>query len=132
MPSLSRGTYPFRWPFVIVAILLATVWILRTQSAPLGFSVQSYGHWINESVHYILFLPYSKRENEKLPVILFLNGYGENGTDGVKQLSNNFGQQIWELRGRFPFIVVAPQMSHDSSWAQPDSYIAQSAIEIVQ
>lgn len=65
---------------------------------------------------YVVFVPRKHLEVEKLPVILFLNGFGENGTDGLRQISNNFGVDIWRKRDQFPFLAVCPQCSSEGGW----------------
>lgn len=65
---------------------------------------------------YVLFVPFSFAPGDRLPVILFFNGAGENGNDGVTQISNNFGFPIWEMREFFPFLIVAPQCQQGGSW----------------
>ncbi|MFN0054838.1 MAG: family 16 glycoside hydrolase [Planctomycetales bacterium] len=69
----------------------------------------------------------------KVPVLLFLNGAGENGDDGYRQISNNFGVQVWEMRGYFPFLAVAPQCRVEGSWSpgSPDSIRALEALDRV-
>ena len=98
----------------------------------LGYSFQSFTDSSGERHPYVLFLPYNSNRQTKQPVLLFLNGIGENGNDGVTQLSNNLGSPIWELRGRFPFICVAPQMPEDSSWTDSRSPTALAAIEMTK
>lgn len=65
---------------------------------------------------YVVFVPQNHQEVERLPVILFLNGFGENGTDGLRQISNNFGVDIWRKRDQFPFLAVCPQCSSEGGW----------------
>lgn len=65
---------------------------------------------------YVVFVPRNHQEVERLPVILFLNGFGENGTDGLRQISNNFGVDIWRKRDQFPFLAVCPQCSSEGGW----------------
>jgi poly(3-hydroxybutyrate) depolymerase len=99
--------------------------------APRGFSCQEYVDESGFCTRYILFRPYRDSPEGKYPLILFLNGYGENGSDGVSQLSNNLGHAVWDARYRFPFLLVAPQMSADSSWLRADSAVASATIPII-
>jgi poly(3-hydroxybutyrate) depolymerase len=79
---------------------------------------------------YVVFIPHQSPPDEQLPLIVFLNGVGENGDDGVKQISNNFGSAIWELKGRFPFAILATQCRIDGSWS-PDSEDARRLLEVL-
>ncbi len=65
------------------------------------------------------------------PVLLFLNGKGENGDDGLFQLSNNFGQDLWRRRGAVPFLVVCPQCSVGGLWTaeSPDGKAAMAILD---
>ena len=65
---------------------------------------------------YAVFVPDTRASDEKLPVILFLNGWGENGTDGLRQISNNLGGDIWRMRDHFPFLAICPQCAYNGSW----------------
>lgn len=89
---------------------------------------------------YVVFVPHVRavapsgdrpqQTQERLPLIVFLNGTGENGDDGVKQLSNNFGSAVWELKGRFPFAVLATQCGPNGHWT-PDSGDTQRLLEVL-
>lgn len=66
----------------------------------------------------ILFPPEADRA-EKPPLILFLHGAGERGTDNEKQLTH--GSKLFlDNQTQFPAIVVAPQCPTDSYWATVD------------
>jgi poly(3-hydroxybutyrate) depolymerase len=82
------------------------------------------------TAHYVVFVPPNRDPAEKLPVILFLNGWGENGTDGLRQISNNFGGDVWRMRGWFPFLVVSPQCSYNAEW-KPGSRNAAIAMSVL-
>ncbi len=63
---------------------------------------------------YVAFVP--KPNSRPLPVLLFLHGHGEKGSDGLFQISNNFGQSVWRRRNQFPFLSVCPQCPMDDNW----------------
>lgn len=67
---------------------------------------------------------------EKLPVILYLHGGGERGTDGVKALQVGMGPVVQGTLGYFPFLVVFPQCDPSSFWALPD--MAERAMEALE
>ena len=79
---------------------------------------------------YVVFIPHQRAADEKLPLIVCLNCAGENGDDGVKQISNNFGSAIWELKARFPFAILATQCRIDGSWS-PDSDDTRRMLEVL-
>lgn len=70
----------------------------------------------NLSCEYLLFLPdgYSEQKQD-LPLILFLHGAGERGSD-LKKVKVHGPPKIVEKRKDFPFIVVSPQCPKDDWW----------------
>ncbi len=83
-----------------------------------------------ETAHYVLFVPVQRNPDQKLPVILFLNGWGENGDDGLRQISNNFGGDLWRMRAEFPFLAVCPQCSYEAEWT-PGSKNGELALAVL-
>ncbi|MBX2916086.1 MAG: prolyl oligopeptidase family serine peptidase [Cyclobacteriaceae bacterium] len=66
---------------------------------------------------YRILLPLDYDSNKKYPLILFLHGAGERGSDNEKQLVH--GAKVFltpENRKNFPAIVVAPQCPIDNYW----------------
>jgi len=78
---------------------------------------------------YVLFIPHDYKGDKEYPLILFLHGAGETGTDGEKQAKQGIGNAIRKLEKTFPCIVVFPQ-SQKRTW-QADSDDAQRALEIL-
>ena len=67
---------------------------------------------------YRLLFPKNYDKSKKYPLILFLHGAGERGTDNEKQLVH--GSKMFleaQNRERFPAIVVMPQCPEDSYWS---------------
>ena len=67
---------------------------------------------------YIVFVPkdYGINDDQKVyPVILFLHGAGESGTDGEKQAKVGLAKAIRDKKEIFPFITVFPQ-SQKGGW----------------
>jgi predicted esterase len=59
---------------------------------------------------YQVFVPPSYNSaNSPLPIILFMHGTGEDGTDGVKQTTEGLGPYIKARESTFPMIAVFPQ-----------------------
>lgn len=82
------------------------------------------GEWISpkgDTLRYRLLLPEGYNPLSSYPMILFLHGAGERGSDNTKQLvhgANLFLQP--ENRKDFPAIVVFPQCPTDDYWANVD------------
>jgi len=94
------------------------------------FLTRTYRTAAGETAHYVLFVPPNRDPAEKLPVILFLNGWGENGDDGLRQISNNFGGDMWRMRAWFPFLAVCPQCTYNAEWT-PGSKNAELALGVL-
>jgi Domain of unknown function (DUF3471)/Putative esterase len=60
-------------------------------------------------------------KNETLPpIILFLHGRGERGSEGMWQTQVGLPQQLRDHPERWPFIVVIPQCPYRHFWTDPD------------
>ena len=82
------------------------------------------------AVRYYLHLPkaYDSKGRDKWPLILFLHGAGERGSD--LQLVRKHGvPKIAEADENFPFIVVAPQCQKDRWWSVETLKILLDEIE---
>ncbi|MGE4003485.1 MAG: hypothetical protein AB7I48_25135, partial [Planctomycetaceae bacterium] len=58
---------------------------------------------------YVVFVPEGRPPQDGWPVILFLHGAGERGTDGRRQLSVGLGPLVKLRAASFPAVVVFPQ-----------------------
>jgi predicted peptidase len=72
-----------------------------------------------EQYPYQIYLPAGDAANGKRPVILFLHGSGERGSDGQRQTEIGLGPAIRSDHARFPFIVVFPQCPEALTWLDP-------------
>jgi predicted peptidase len=77
---------------------------------------------------YQVFVPRSSSRARR-PVILFLHGSGERGTDGVRQTTVGLGPAVRARAADFPAIVVMPQTPPDSVWAGPPASAAIAALD---
>jgi predicted peptidase len=64
---------------------------------------------------YVVFVPHDYRGDRPYPLILFLHGAGEWGSDGQKQVTVGLGPAIRKREKTFPFLVIFPQ-SHKKTW----------------
>lgn len=68
---------------------------------------------------YRILLPKDFDSSEKYPLILFLHGSGERGSDNELQLKHGAAFFLRDsIRQRFPAIVVFPQCASGSSWVR--------------
>ena len=69
---------------------------------------------------YQVFVPENWSSHQKWPVILFLHGGGERGSDGLLQTDVGLPHAIRQNRTRFPAIVVMPQCLKDAWWSSAE------------
>jgi predicted esterase len=80
---------------------------------------------------YQVYLPENWNEHSAWPVILFLHGSGERGSEGMDETQIGLPQAIRVHPDRWPFVVVMPQVpfSHHH-WTDPDMMqMAMTALE---
>lgn len=115
------------------ACIMGLILLLPACDQSTGFQVVPLANQFNASgpQRYVVFVPESQPEQSLLPVLLFLNGVGENGNDGLFQLSNNFGQDIWRRRNQLPMLIVSPQCAEDGRWTaeSPDTKYALHCVD---
>lgn len=111
---------------------------LAGQETKTGFINQTYEDEAGEH-KYVLFVPQNYSPDKKWPVILFLHGAGECGTDGVRQTTVGLGPYIAKMAESFQFITVFPQCEDSKGriltrWRpeQPDGARAIKILEAVE
>ncbi len=109
-----------RRAFVLVACLLSAFALSACMSAP----VRPSGAFVERSVEvggtqhrYQVFVPSTRAGGRKPPVIVFLHGTGERGSDGAKPTMVGLGAHIRAHMDDFPAIAVFPQAPEDSEWS---------------
>jgi pimeloyl-ACP methyl ester carboxylesterase len=65
-------------------------------------------------------LPRPGQKTDLPPIILFLHGRGERGSEGLWQTQVGLAQQIRDHPERWPFIVVMPQCPLRHFWTDPE------------
>jgi poly(3-hydroxybutyrate) depolymerase len=77
---------------------------------------------VNGTLHrYVVYLPENWSRDQRWPVILFLHGSGERGSEGMDETQIGLPQAIRLHPERWPFVVVMPQVpfSHHH-WTDPE------------
>jgi predicted peptidase len=103
-----------------------------------GFVRQTYKDETGKEYNYVVFVPLDYKGDRPYPLILFLHGLGECGTDG-KQVNVGLGPAIVKREKTFPFITLFPQAVKPTreifnTWLpdQPDGKRALAMLDIVQ
>ncbi len=69
-----------------------------------------------------VYLPESfwRDERKQWPVILFLHGRGERGSEGMWQTQIGLPEAVRDHPERWPFVIVMPQCPQGSYWTDPE------------
>src|SRR5688572_680672 len=78
---------------------------------------------------YKVYVPPGFDRASKWPVVLFLHGAGEAGTDGVQQTEVGLGRVLRTDPARFPVVAVFPQIPRGEVWFGEAARLASAALE---
>lgn len=78
---------------------------------------------------YVVYVPRDYAPTKKLPVILFLHGAGERGSDGLKQTQVGIGTALRMSSERYPALVVMPQCAAGERWNGKMAEFAVKALD---
>jgi predicted peptidase len=78
---------------------------------------------------YKVYLPPGHDPKRRWPVILFLHGAGERGTDGVQHTEVGLGRVLREHADRFPAVIVFPQAPPGGVWMGDLARFATTALD---
>ena len=73
-----------------------------------------------EAYRYQVYVPAEFTSTRKWPVVLFLNGSGERGADGLRQTDNGLATVIRQDRTAYPAVCVFPQARSNARWSAPE------------
>ncbi|HKJ67669.1 MAG TPA: alpha/beta hydrolase-fold protein [bacterium] len=82
-----------------------------------GQTSQVYSRLFAPDIRYLLYLPedYYQNANQRWPLVLFLHGAGERGTD-LNLVTKHGPPKLAAAGERFPFIILSPQCPEDRRW----------------
>ena len=78
---------------------------------------------------YVVYVPRDYDPSRSWPVVLFLHGSGERGSDGLRETQIGAGAAIRSAPERVPAIVVFPQAPAESRWLDESRHMHDSLIE---
>ena len=81
------------------------------------------------SYAYKVYVPPGFDAGRTWPVILYLHGAGERGTDGVRQTEVGLGRALRANPERFPAVVVFPQAPAGQVWLGDPARMATTALD---
>jgi predicted peptidase len=83
----------------------------------------------NETYAYCVYVPPDYTLEKAWPVILFLHGSGERGTDGFLQTDVGIGRTLRRNHAMIPAIVIMPQCRPEQTWIGPMGRMALRCLE---
>lgn len=108
-----------------LAVLSLAIFLPLLLFSQSGYQKQSFSRQ-GQTLQYRILYPEQYNKNKAYPVLTFLHGSGERGSDNEAQLLH--GGSLFEredIRKRFPAIIIFPQCPKDSTWrratARPDN-----------
>jgi predicted peptidase len=112
----------------LVSVLVVSLQAQRVETGFLDRTVTVGG----ATYRYEVYVPANYASQPRWPVILFLHGAGERGADGLIQTNVGLAPAIRQNPGRYPAIVIFPQVPTDSQWVGAPADAAFAALAQTQ
>jgi len=112
-----------------IAIAPGTAELLAAKSHPQNPEPPQETGFLNRKIElhgityrYQVYLPEEWRRDDRKqwPIILFLHGRGERGSEGMWQTQIGLPQEVRDHPERWPFIIVMPQCPLSGYWTDPE------------
>ena len=100
---------------VCMSILISLLFLSAPPGAETGFVTRQIAVG-SQTFNYQVFVPRDWNPDRKWPVILFLHGAGERGSDGIQQTRIGLGPVIAARTDRFQAVTVMPQCWRGRLW----------------
>jgi predicted peptidase len=79
-----------------------------------------------------IFVPRQYQRAQSYPLVLFLHGSGERGSDGARQAQVGLGPYVLSHADDFPAFVVMPQSPEGSGWSSAVAKAALASVDLAQ
>ncbi len=104
-----------RPPIFILLLSLAPALAVADEPASAKQTPQKLTAQTDVSLDYLLYLPENYAEQEKWPLVVFLHGSGERGSD-LEKVKIHGPPKLVAAGKKFPFILVSPQCPANERW----------------
>lgn len=118
-------------PSVLSLALLAFAGLARTPSPETGFLNRSLTIG-GVTCPYQVYVPRDYDPGRTWPIILFLHGAGERGSNGSSQTQEGLGMALRRWPERWPAICVFPQAPEGTNWHGAQGRMAMAALEAAE
>jgi Predicted peptidase len=119
--------------FLLLPALLLSLLVSACQTRPsppaTGTIVPRTLEFEGRSHRYAVFVPAATHHHGPLPVVLFLHGSGERGSDGHAQTTAGLGPYLRRNADTFPALVVMPQVAEGGEWTGGNARMALAALD---
>lgn len=95
----------------LLLLLILNISVSFAQFEPASYMINGY------TLPYQVMFPENYDETKKYPLVIFLHGSGERGSDNEKQLTHGKDFLINNFHSNYPSIVIAPQCPQESYWS---------------
>jgi predicted peptidase len=107
----------------IAALTVAGTAEAKSKTTQTGFLFKTLKHG-GRDYKYVVYVPREYDASKQWPLILFLHGAGESGTDGLRPVIQGDGSAIQWSPDKWPFVVVIPQKPDiRDQWEQHDDAV---------
>ena len=127
-PREAYDTSMERAAALATILMLAASPLVTADAPPSGFLERSVRVG-DVSYAYKVYVPPGFDASRSWPVILYLHGAGERGTDGMRQTEVGLGPALRANPERFPAVVVFPQAPYGQVWLGDLARAATTALE---
>ena len=120
---------------LIMVLYLSIVWTVFTNAQTFEYEMHTNANIASYSMPYRLFIPSGYNTDTSYPLVLFLHGAGERGTDNDVQLTANQGATLWAKtanQASYPCFVVAPQCPYNAQWVNTNWSLGSYSITNIQ
>jgi len=104
---------------IVMVLYLSIVGTVFTNAQTFAYKTHTNATIASYSMPYRLFIPDGYNANTSYPLVLFLHGAGERGTDNNAPLNGSQGAKLWAEtanQASYPCFVVVPQCPADKQW----------------
>jgi predicted peptidase len=113
----------------LIVILTLTAAVVTGQEPPKTGFLERTVRVGDVSHAYKVYVPPGFDPKRSWPVVLWLHGAGESGTDGVQQTEVGLGPMLRSHPERFPAVVVFPQAPRGQVWMGDLARVATTALD---
>ena len=78
-------------------------------------------HRLSKTPSPYVYIPKDWSADRLWPVVIYLHGSQERGTDPAQPTQHGLGPVVWRSDGSFPAIVIFPQAAPHTLWGMPDN-----------